>query len=68
VLTQIEDRKNDFKTYILPQKKKSDIIIKFYNQNDEDLSLKIMISNKFDARLISNHFINGRVNYRECFT
>jgi uridine kinase len=64
VLTQIENRKNDFKTYILPQKKKSDIIIKFYNKYNDDISLKIMINNKFDLSPIYEHFSNLKIPFK----
>jgi uridine kinase len=47
---QIDNRKNDYKIYIDPQKYKSDIIINFFydekSLNNDKISLKILISKK----------------------
>jgi len=47
VLKQIEDRKIDYEKYILPQKEKSDIVINFYEE-ENNLKLKILINKKYE--------------------
>ena len=46
VVKQIENRKIDYEKYILPQKEKSDIVINFYEENEE-LKLKIFINKNY---------------------
>lgn len=56
VLTQINDRENDYELYVEPQKYKSDIIINFFNGDNDQLKLKILVKNIFDVAEIINQF------------
>ena len=74
IMEQINNRKEDFNKYILPQKNKADIIINFYTDNlfnvdnfipDEKLNifLRIGISNNFNInKIIASLNINKFVN------
>jgi uridine kinase len=55
VLEQIENRRNDYNEYILPQRDKSDLIINFYEEN-ETISLKLFIKNVYNNNVIYNTF------------
>jgi len=56
VLKQITDRETDYITYVDPQKYKSDIIINFYTDENNNLKLKILIKKIFDIKKIINQF------------
>jgi uridine kinase len=45
ILKQIEDRKEDFKKYILPQKENSNVIVNFYEISSELVGLRVKIHN-----------------------
>jgi uridine kinase len=64
VIKNIDDRKEDFVKYILPQRENSDIIINFFDE--ENLSLRLIISNKFDMynviRILNDYNIS--FNYK----
>jgi len=72
ILEQIENRKEDYIKYILPQRENSDIIINFFtdvkfdiNNIDQkfDIKLKILINKKFKIKTILNEFINVGINF-----
>ena len=48
VLSQIENRKNDYIKYIIPQRKNSDIIINFYTDDGKNVKLKIFLLKKLN--------------------
>jgi uridine kinase len=54
VLDQVQNRQKDYKKFIVPQKYKSDLIIKFYKKNN--IGLKISINKKFNVLNILNKF------------
>jgi uridine kinase len=69
VLKQIEDRESDYLTYIYPQREKSDIVINFFNDDNDKLRLKLFISRKHNISDIINDLNEGIecVNYGEIF-
>jgi uridine kinase len=62
VIKQIENRKVDFKKYILPQKYKSDFIIQFY-QIQEELLLRLLIHKKFNLEPITKRLSEKVVDF-----
>jgi uridine kinase len=62
ILKQIQDRKNDYQLYILPQKYESDLIINFFIKHDK-LQLKLGISNKLNFKDIINTFKNFNIKF-----
>jgi uridine kinase len=62
ILKQIEDRKNDYYKFIVPQKSKSDIIIKFFETNKE-LRLKLSIQKKYPIDLILDILNKNKINF-----
>ena len=56
VLKQIEDREQDYETYVSVQKEKSDIIINFYELNDT-LECNLIIKNNNIVNKILKHLI-----------
>lgn len=56
VLRQINDRESDYIKYVEPQKYKSDIIINFYGDEENNLKLKILIKKIFDIKDIVHQF------------
>lgn len=73
ILEQIENRKNDYIKYILPQKENSDIIINFFTdkkfnidnlEDNLDIKLKISINKKFDIRHILNNFLDIGIKFK----
>lgn len=56
VLKQINDRENDYVSYVEPQKYKSDIIINFFNDKKNKLKLKILIKKIFNIENIIKEF------------
>ena len=69
VLKQIEDRESDYLTYIYPQREKSDIVINFFNDDNDKLRLKLFIGRKHNISDIINDLNEGIecVNYGEIF-
>ena len=61
VLKNIEDRKEDFYKYILPQREISDVIINFFNE--EELSLRIIISSKYNMYKIVSNFEKLNISF-----
>jgi uridine kinase len=66
ILKQIQDRKNDFEKYILPQKYNSDIIVNFYELNG-NISLKVKLhknlNNEKILDLIHSNFNNYTISF-----
>lgn len=65
VKAQIENRYQDYKEYILPQKSKSDVIINFYPKSSsfEEIGLKITVSKNSNVKNILNFFSTKDVNF-----
>jgi len=65
---QIDNRKNDYKIYIDPQKYKSDIIINFFydtnSLNDDKISLKILINTKYNILNFLEIFTNYNIPFK----
>jgi len=73
IIEQIENRKEDYLKYILPQKENSDIIINFFTdkpfdidnlEDNLDIKLKILINKKFDIKSILNNFLDVGINFK----
>ena len=71
VLKQIEDRESDYLSYVYPQREKSDLVINFFNDSDDKLRLKLLISKKHDITNILTDLKNAgliyEVHYEEVF-
>lgn len=71
VLKQIEDRESDYLSYVYPQREKSDLVINFFNDSDDKLRLKLLISKKHDITNILTDLKNAGlvygVHYEEVF-
>lgn len=57
ILKQINDRENDYKTYIEPQKYKSDIIINFFSDENDNIKLKILVKKFLNINDVIEKFI-----------
>jgi uridine kinase len=72
VLKQIEKRKIDFEKYILPQKDNSDIIVNFYELENNKLSLLIKLRKDLNCEFVLNqiieHFKNSNIFLENNFT
>ena len=78
ILKQINDRKDDYIKYILPQKNKADIVIFYYNNNVFDIntfnidnevisSFKIGINIKYDIKKIIGDLIVNNIELDNSF-
>lgn len=79
IVKQIEDRKEDFNKYILPQKNEADIIIYFYNDNKNfninlfhiddviEHKFKVGINKKYDLKNIIRNLIVKNIENDELF-
>jgi uridine kinase len=71
ILKQIEDRKFDFEKYILPQRKNSNVIVNFYENENNELSLKIKIDKnlptKSSLEKITSGMSNAKIIYEDKF-
>lgn len=57
IIKQINDRENDYKTYIEPQKYKSDIIINFFSDENDNIKLKILVKKFLNINDVIEKFI-----------
>lgn len=64
VLKQISDRKKDYKKYIAPQKNDSDIIVNFFEKNDNSLGLNILVNKKHSIENILTTFSKYNIPYK----
>ena len=67
VLEQINKRKKDYLSFILPQRENSDIIINLYENEESDdnpMSLKILIKKNFDLLSILEGFDDMEIPYQ----
>jgi uridine kinase len=67
ILKQIEDRKGDFKKYILPQKNNSNFIVNFYESENKNLSLKIKLHKDLNYKFILNKIQSNITNVSVLF-
>ena len=63
VLDQIKKRKKDFKNYIDPQKKKSDLIVRFYINNNNKIALELLINKSHNINRIYYNLQNKKINF-----
>lgn len=64
ITKQINDRQPDYEKYIETQKDKSDVIIHFYEDEDDNLKLKLMVSNKLPIENIVKKLFNEGVDFQ----
>jgi uridine kinase len=73
ILEQIENRKDDYIKFILPQKENSDVIINFFTdkpfnidklEDNLDIKLRISINKKFDIKHILNDFLDIGIKFK----
>lgn len=64
ITKQINDRQSDYKKYIEAQRDKSDIIINFYEDTDENLKLKLYTSNRLPIEAIVKKLFNEGVDFQ----
>jgi uridine kinase len=62
IITQIESRKEDYYKFIYPQREKSDVIINFFEE-EEELKLKLYVSKKYNLEHIINNLYKENVIY-----
>lgn len=64
IIKQIESRRNDYETYIEPQKENSDVIVNFFQESD--LCLRVLINKKFNISPILDAFLKHNIlfNYQ----
>jgi uridine kinase len=63
VLKQIKDRQDDYLKYIYPQKDLSDLIVNFYLNNEDEISLKLHIKINYDISNITKEFNSNNINF-----
>lgn len=63
VLNQINNRKEDYNKYILPQKENSDVIVNFYEKNDQSLGLNVFINKKYTLEKIISVLSKYKIPY-----
>lgn len=72
VLKQIEDRESDYISYVHPQREKSDIVINFFNDVDDNLRLRLLVNKKHNITNIlidlKNDGLVEEVSYGDIFT
>jgi uridine kinase len=56
VRKQIERRKEDYKNYILPQRNNADIIVNFFEDDQNNTCLRVLVRNQKDISEILNTF------------
>lgn len=60
---QILERKNDYEKYIYPQKNKSDLVIRFFLSENNEVQLEIMINSKHNVTNILKTLSQNNLNY-----
>lgn len=64
VLNQIDERKDDFQKFIYPQRDKSDLIVNFFvNPTSADISLRLLVNNKYNIADIVSEMDDKGVKY-----
>ena len=63
VLKQIKDRQNDYLKYIYPQKDLSDLVVNFYLNNEDKISLKLHIKTSYDISNLITEFNSSNINF-----
>ena len=63
VLKQIEGRQNDYLKYIYPQRDLSDLIVNFYLNNEDKISLKLHIKTSYDISNLITEFNSSNINF-----
>lgn len=63
VLKQIKDRQNDYLKYIYPQRDLSDLIVNFYLNNEDKISLKLHIKLSYDISNLITEFNSNNINF-----
>jgi hypothetical protein len=64
IINEINKRKKDYKRYINPQKKKSDLIIRFYLNQSNEVSLDLFISKLKNIQTICKGFKKKNIKFR----
>ena len=74
ILNQIEKREEDYEKFIYPQREKSDLIINFFHNDKNEISLKLSINQKFNIKNIikkmndKNIIISNTINENNFFS
>jgi uridine kinase len=63
VLKQIKDRQDDYLKYIYPQRELSDLIVNFYLNDEDKISLKLYIKLNYNILNIISEFNSNNVNF-----
>jgi uridine kinase len=62
IMKQIEDRKEDYLKFIYPQRDKSDIIINFTLNDDDEINLTIFFNKKLNISKLINNLIKYNID------
>lgn len=64
IINEMNKRKEDYKKYISPQKKKSDLVVRFYLSQSKEILLDLLINKLRNIKSICENFKKKKIKFR----